>query len=199
MTPINNYFSEENRNRRQAADAAAVERIEDDKRQRMLNAIEAYSQFHRKTTKKKRERVRIEEETILAILGFYLNGYSVSAIGRMMDLNETDVFNALQLPLIKKMAGSANQYLHTAGKTTRIYPNSAAILAELDELGETVEQFKLAMQARTGASDYYLKRLCGETEGFVMAPLAAEVCRYFGMCADKLFRGQPIEKEKTAE
>lgn len=199
MTPINNYFSEENRNRRQAADAAAVERIENEKRQRMLNAIEAYSQFHRKTLKKKKERVKIEEETILAILGFYLNGYSVAAIGRMMDLNETEVFRVLQVPLLKKMTGSPVQYLNTAGKTARVFPKTDVILAELDELGETVEQFKLAMQARTGVSDYYLKRLCGEAEGFVMVPLAAEVCHYFGMCADKLFSGQPLEKEKTAE
>lgn len=199
MTPINNYFSEERMNRVHQKNAEAIGRINENNRLRMLDAIAAYERTAARKKPRKAERVSItDSETIMAILSFYIGGYSVTAISKMMGLNETAVFRSLQGPLIKHMAGSKDQYLFTSGTTTRIYPNTEAILAELDELDMDTDRFKREIQARTGVSDCYLKRIVGETEGFIYLPVAVEVCHYFGMNADQLFSAKP-EKEKTAE
>lgn len=194
MTPINNYFSEERMNRVHQKNAEAIGRINENNRQRMLDAIDVYE--NKKKKPRSRKRRYVDKDTIKAIVEFYIAGKNLTTISALVDVSEEDVFFYLQNPLLKYIDGSRGQYLYVPAGKRKVYPKVDAILAELDELGEHPDIFALNIMTRTNCSKLYAERLIGKKEGFVHMPVAEDVCHYFGICADKLFYS---DKEKAAE
>ena len=194
MAPIKNYFGEERMARVHQKNAEAIGRINENNRQRMLDAIESYE--NKKKKPRSRKRRYLDKDTIKTIVDLYVAGKNLSTISALVGASEEDVFFYLQNPLLKYIDGSRGQYLYHPAEKRKIYPKVDAILAELDELGEHPDIFVLNIMTRTNCSKLYAERLVGVKTGFVFMPVAEDVCHYFGICADKLFYS---DKEKAAE
>lgn len=193
MVPIKGYFSEENKNRRQAADALALEKIEKEYWERMKSSRDAAAG---KSLGK--HQLEMNQEKILSMLNLYVGGYGCGSIAHMMEMDEREVFRMLQTPLLRYVTGARGIGVFYYDKAKRIYPNVEAILGEIDALGMEPYAWGTLMMDKLGISRIYANRLIGKKEGYVPLPVAKGVCEYFGICGDLLFCKEP-EKEKTAE
>lgn len=189
--PITDYFG---KRQEEAAkrNHAFLEKLSNEKRRQMLEAEKEGKAVYAK----RRQRDILHDEGILSILNLHRSGYGNYAIALMLEISEDIVWNNLQIPLLRHIAGARDVQVLKANKKHRVWPRYNAILAELDLLGMDVEQWEEMMMNRHGASKIVMNRLLGRRKDSIPIAAALMVVEYFGGNADEYFAET---KEKAAE
>lgn len=191
MAPIKNYFSEERMERSRAKNAEAIGRINENNRKRMLDAIASYEGNKRKL------KLVMTDEVRLMILNLYLEGHKMPIIAKMVGTGEREVFEVLQMPLLRYICGARHIGVFYNEPTHRVLPKEDVILNELADLDIDHKKFSDEIMEKTGCSRRVANRLMKDNGCGIPLRVAAGVCDYFGMCPDQLFVLMP--KEKAAE
>lgn len=191
MAPIKNYFSEERMERSRAKNAEAIGRMSDNNRKQMLDAIAFYE------GNKQKSKVVMTDEVRLMILNLYLKGHEIATIATMVAAGEREVFEALQMPLLRYICGARDIGVFYNEPTHRVLPKEEVILNELADLDLDHKKFSDEIMENTGCSRRVANRLLKDNNCGIPLRVAAGVCDYFGMCPDQLFVLMP--KEKAAE
>ena len=118
-------------------------------------------------------------------------------IAKMVGTSEREVFEALQMPLLRYICGARHIGVFYNEPTHRVLPKEDVILNELADLDMDHKKFSDEIMEKTGCSRRVANRLMKDNGCGIPLRVAAGVCDYFGMCPDQLFVLMP--KEKAAE